>query len=601
MLKDLDISVVDEDKHQASRRLLEAENRSLEEKLARLEAERVRLKAERAHLEAEMHQLEAQNADLEARYREADLLKRTFETENQYLLRRIGELVSQLAKATQREEQLSLAHEVRRLQERLGDRNAELFGSSRSERRGSKSGDANKGSKKKNKARGHGPRPQPKLPTDEQIHLLDPADEICPKCGCGLHPWKHHFEESEEVTTIVRTYKLVTHKRQKYHCGGCGHIDTALGPPKVIPGGRYSAEFTAQVAVDKYSDHLPLNRQVERMRRAGLTVTRSTLWDQLYAAFILLLPTLALLHKLILSAELVYADETSWRLMKKGQGSRKWWVWMVRTATAVYYLISPTRGMDAGRQLLQDYAGIVMADGYQVYISLEKEKTRKGGVQTVITDKGEVIEVWTPDFTLAGCWSHARRPFFKARKNYPSAIEALDLIDELFSIERQAATEANGDPVALLAIRRRMRAAESREVTLRLDAWRRAERVVPKTQLADAIGYLNNRWAHLLRFLDDPRIPLTNNLAEQAERNPVLGRKNHYGSRSEDGASVAGLFYSLTATCKALGLNAEAYLSEALRRTAQSPGATFLPQEFAQELEDARKAHAAKDLLAPSG
>ncbi|MEM1023569.1 MAG: transposase [Myxococcota bacterium] len=63
--------------------------------------------------------------------------------------------------------------------------------------------------------------------------------------------------------------------------------------------------------------------------------------------------------------------------------------------------------------------------------------------------------------------------------------------------------------------------------------------------IAKALQYLENWWDHLTVFLDDPRVPLTSNAVERSLRGPVLGRNNHFGSRSQRGTEVAALFYSL--------------------------------------------------------
>jgi transposase len=67
-------------------------------------------------------------------------------------------------------------------------------------------------------------------------------------------------------------------------------------------------------------------------------------------------------------------------------------------------------------------------------------------------------------------------------------------------------------------------------------------------------------WTGLTRILDNPRIPLDNNAAERAERGPVIGRKNHYGSRSRRGTEVAAIFYSLVESAKLAGVEPKTYL-----------------------------------------
>jgi transposase len=63
--------------------------------------------------------------------------------------------------------------------------------------------------------------------------------------------------------------------------------------------------------------------------------------------------------------------------------------------------------------------------------------------------------------------------------------------------------------------------------------------------------------------LTEPRAPLSNNAAERAMRGPVIGRKNHYGSKSQRGTEVAALFYSLIETAKLAGVDPVKYLRAA--------------------------------------
>jgi transposase len=87
------------------------------------------------------------------------------------------------------------------------------------------------------------------------------------------------------------------------------------------------------------------------------------------------------------------------------------------------------------------------------------------------------------------------------------------------------------------------------------------------------------RWEGLTRFVDEPRVPLDNN-AERALRGPVVGRKNHYGSRSVRGTQVAALFYALCETARLVGVDPHAYLLRALHRAIAQPSAITYPQDL---------------------
>lgn len=503
--------------------------------------------------------------------------KARLEAEVALLLARIADVTRQLAVATSRDAQLALELQLKGVQEQLSALNNEKFGPSRSEQRGRPEG--KKPKKPRQPQTGHGPTPQPQLPVSEVRHLLDEADCTCPKCGDSLDAMHGHHEASDTISVERVRYVVKRHQRQKYRCGGCGHIDTAPGPLKLIPGGRYDAEFVAQVATDKYADHLPLEAQVERMARDGLVVTSQSLFDQLAVAALLLLPTWVANQKRVLSQDRVHVDETSWRMIGKGP-SHRWWVWTATNAAGTHFDLLPTRGAMAARKVLDGYDGVVVADGYGVYASLERALHAQKGVQ--LSFGGATLPL--PNFLLAGCWSHARRPFVLSEPHVPEATVFLDLVAQLFAIEDEAKALAAGDEDALLEHRRRLRHEKSRPVIAAIEAWRNRQRALPGTKFAKGLTYLKNQWKRLTLFLGDPDIPLDNNVAERALRGPVRGRKAHLGSHSVRGAQVAAIFYSLLGTCRQAGVNPQAWMLTALRRALARPGTVTLPHDVAAGL-----------------
>jgi len=111
-------------------------------------------------------------------------------------------------------------------------------------------------------------------------------------CGGHLQASEGFFEDSEEVDVIERRFVIKKHRRQKYKCSCGSCIKTAPAPLKLFAGARYSAAFAAHVAVAKYADHLPLERQVRAMLRDGLVIDSQTLWDQLSTIGRLLTPAM---------------------------------------------------------------------------------------------------------------------------------------------------------------------------------------------------------------------------------------------------------------------------------------------------------------------
>ena len=412
---------------------------------------------------------------------------------------------------------------------------------------------------------GHGPKDQPALPTLVVDHTLADEERTCPACGGALVAMDGQFEQTEEVSVVEATYTVVTHRRQKYRCRCNGAVVTAPAPAKLIPGGRYAPEFAVHVAVAKYLDHLPLERQVRAMARSGLDVDSQTLWDQTYALAKALEPTCEALRARVLDAPVVFADETRWPVNARTDSTKGWWVWEVASEDTAVYWILPSRGEASAGTILGSYAGTVLCDGYSVYAAV----ARNG-----------------PRYRLAHCWAHVRRKFVEAEPSSALATEALELIGKLYLVERQLPpVDRHASPdtrEAILAARRDLRAQRSKPVTDVLREWAYAvlPTVLPQSAIGKAITYMLNLWPGLTAFLDDPRIPLDNNAAERGLRGIVVGRKNHYGSRSQRGATVAATLYTLFETAKLAGVNPHAYVLAAVKKAIATPGAVTLPEEL---------------------
>lgn len=461
--------------------------------------------------------------------------------ENERLRKKLAEALAKLTKVSSPDAARALQVELAALQEQLGALQQRTFGES-SERRAKPEGKTAKPPKP-----GHGPRTQDKLPREEKLLEIPEARRICPACNGRLEEMKGQTETTEQITTRAREYIVQLLVAQKYRCK-CGiGVHTAPKPVTHIKGGRYSMDFAIDVAIDKYVNHLPLDRQRRMMGRAGLVIDTQTLWDQIDGLARHLEPTYDAIRKYILSADVVGADETWWRLMD-GEGSKRWWAWSLSVPDAVWHGISSSRSAEAARTHLGQFEGTLIVDGYKAYETLANE--REG-------------------LRLANCWAHVRRKYYEAERNYPTCTEALDLIGELFSLDHE--TE---DPSLLEGDRRtaaeqkrlEIRRARGRPILDKLHAWALAQRALPKSSLREATDYMLKYWTGLTVFLDDAYVPLDNNRTERALRGLVIGRKNHYGSRSERGTKVAAIFYTVLETALLAGIDPREFLAYAVER-----------------------------------
>src|SRR4029077_12079291 len=239
--------------------------------------------------------------------------------------------------------------------------------------------------------------------------------------------------------------------------------------------------FAIYVAISKYCDHLPLERQGRMMARGGLVVTSQTLWDQIEQLAWVVESVMPRLLTYVLGHAVVGADETSWELFDKKPGQGKsWYVWVLRVETGVYYAIRGSRSAKTAEGLLAPFAGVLMCDGYVAYLSLSQKYSR---------------------VVLAHCWAHVRREFVDIDKSFPKACgEILDLIAALYRVEGRCPAGTDGD-----AVRKKLRDTESRTIIDDIVAWfyRTLPTCLPESGLHKAIGYLVNMWPGLVLFLDD--------------------------------------------------------------------------------------------------
>lgn len=399
---------------------------------------------------------------------------------------------------------------------------------------------------KKDRARS-GPTEQPALPIVEQPFELDVADRVCPSCGGELAPMKGQFETSEMIDVVEVSYRVVQVKQQKYSCkcGGC--IETAPGPERAIPGGRYSLDFAIKVAIDKYLDHIPLARQERILRRHGLVVTTQTLWDQLQAVGRRLESASRALLARVLAEPVVGLDQTSWPRLD-GKGETPWQMWCLTAPGVVVHRIRDDKSANTFRDLMGDYEGTIVCDAL---------KTHEAGARG------------NDAIALAGCWAHVYRKFEEAQVDHPEAGLAMKWIGQLYEIDERA----GGDVGARAELRR----TESAEVIATMKMWLWTQATLKTLSIGKAAAYVVANWDRLTRFLGDARIPLDNNATERGIRGPVVGRKNHYGSKSRRGTEIAAVFYTLLETAKVCGIDPGRYLREAA--LADARGEVLLPAD----------------------
>ena len=421
---------------------------------------------------------------------------------------------------------------------------------------------------------GHGPTAQPSLEVIEQTVDLDEADKVCTSCGGDMEQWQGADDEVEVVDIVERTWVIrkLTLKKYRCQCGGC--VETAEGPLKLIKGGRFTLAVAIATAVAKYMDHLPLDRQARMALRQGLRITSQTLWDQIWALAELVAPDVKRIKQHLLAQPVVGADATTFKLIGKG-GSVKWQAWQLSCPQAIHFEFLPSKSA---------------ADAQELFVITDDEGAiclKFAGV-AVVDGAAELAAVAKAlGFDTAGCWSHARRNVLKAHGEAPGQVEEfIDLVGELYAVEHKAVRDPPSDDTSRGYRHlidndklRVLRDTESRAVMGRIEKWIAQQTCVPGGLLLKALKYVADRWTTLTRCLDDPLIPLDNNLTESRYVPLALGRRNYLGARSKRGCLVAARFYSIFETAHVCGISGEAWLSYAAQTRLRGE-VPLLPHEW---------------------
>ena len=158
--------------------------------------------------------------------------------------------------------------------------------------------------------------------------------------------------------------------------------------------------------------------------------------------------------------------------------------------------------------------------------------------------------------------SHARRKFsdaIKGKKQNDIAKRAILLMRDLFEIEK----EITGQSREVI-----MEARESRSAPIMRELKEHyqshIERIPKQSLTGKALGYLNNQWEHLSKFLEDPGLPMHNNFCERQIRPFATGRRAWLFSDTPRGAHASATLYSLLITAQNNGLNPHEYMCQLL-------------------------------------
>ncbi len=407
------------------------------------------------------------------------------------------------------------------------------------------------------------------LPREEFVFEPASGPCTCPDCGGALRRLGQDAHEMLDVLPVH--WRVVRNVRPKYSCRTCEKIVQAPAPTKAVARGKATFATLAHVVVSKFEHHLPLYRQSEMMAAQGLDIDRSTLAGWVGQAAALLDPIVSRIREEVLKGDKIHADDTPVPVLDPGRGrtaTGRLWVYAVddrasgkTTPSATWYRFTTDRSGAHPQAHLAGFRGFLQADAYAGYDGLYRS-----GV------------------TEVACWAHFRRKVFDLHERVatPLTTDILERIGALYDVE----AEVRGRPPDV------RQAARQNQTKPLVDALREIldaalRQLSPKSDMAKAIAYGTKRWLALCRFLDDGRLEIDNNIAERTLRGVAVGRRNWLFAGSKTGGERAAAIYTVVQTCKANGVDPQAYIADVTGKIASDwPAARWdelMPWNWAQQ------------------
>ncbi len=416
-------------------------------------------------------------------------------------------------------------------------------------------------------SKGHGRSDRSEVET--RIEYLEiPGGCSCESCGTQfrLLPKTEASPITEHEASVFRTVFQRCMYVSQCKCNG-KKIVVAPPPPKLYPRCEIGTSLWMHLFVQKFLHSMPTNRILKDLSLYGLHLAEGTVTGGCKVINDLLAPLWDNIANHCRGANLWNADETSWRVF--GEDKQKWWFWLIASKDAVVYILDPSRSKQVPNEFFAGSVGTLMTDKYSSYKSLHS------GIR----------KAW--------CLVHLRRDILNVYNGIPSL---------------KAWSKAWLMRIAKLFILNQNRFKLFLKNEMAGENWDKADKELRKyvqdlkkcwevelkkphlhKQQSKILRSMKKHWPGYTFFLEDPRIPLHNNRAERLLRNPVILRKNSFGSGSAWAGQLAARIFSIFQTWLINGLDPKALLLDYFNECSKSPGkpppnvSEFMPWSMSPE------------------
>ena len=371
--------------------------------------------------------------------------------------------------------------------------------------------------------------------TEPDKVVVHGVPDQCQSCDRKL-PFSYVSETRQVFDLPVLQFEVTEHHAMQAICS-CGHVHTAEFPAGVNAAVQYGPRAQAAMV------HLNQNHAVSVQRTAalmkdlfGLPVSQATVIKAAVASAAILQPTADAIGQAAVNADVLHADETGLRVAKKLH-----WLHVLATDALTWMGCHPKRGTEAfdALALLQQFKGVLVHDGWMPYKALQCQHALCNAhhlreLTYLLEEQGQA---WAGD--MIELLSHAshldnvncadgQSPKYNSQKYQGDVRDLRDLYEAILA-------QAQVDNPVVPATGKRGRPKQSKATNL--------------------IGRLRDYTDDVWRFMTQPDVPFTNNLAEQTVRMPKVKQKVSGCFRTLKGAQTYCIIRSYCATMHKQGAN----------------------------------------------
>lgn len=391
------------------------------------------------------------------------------------------------------------------------------------------------------------------LPKDIEEYIINP-EERCTKCDGTLKVIGKRIirTEVEFIPAKLKVKQIVQQVAKCIECGREGsenpkdHFQKAAVPAPILPHSIAAPSLAAQVMYQKFAMGIPFNRQEKDWFRIGLVLPRANManWT-IRCSEEWLTPVYNRIHEELLKCEVLHMDEIRIQCNKEEgkKASSDSFMWVIRSAAcedikAAFFYYSRTRSGDVAKQLLSSFNGYLNTDAYIGYEKVENIKRNL-------------------------CWAHCRRYFIESipldnkgkEISGSKGAEGREYINLLFKLEDEMGGLSYEE-------KKEKRQEASRAILDAFWSWieETSARSTTNENLTKALNYAKNQKKYLETFLEDGRLPISNNLCEANIKPYATARRAWLFADTPKGATANAILYTLVESAKANDLDVYEYL-----------------------------------------